>query len=88
MKKIAFILLLSFNTICSYASPDRIGDEGNGSSFLDTVGLIVMCIMGLPIAFYVTKEWFSGNMKDDNSMGCAAVAVIVSFILFVVIKCS
>lgn len=62
--------------------------DSGGSSFFDTLGIIVMCIIGLPIAFICAKEWLSENMKDDNSMGCMSVAVIIAFIIFVVVKCS
>lgn len=62
--------------------------NGGGSSFLDTLGLIVMCIIGLPVAFIFAKEWLSGNLKEDNTMGCMSVAVIVAFVIFVLVKCS
>jgi len=62
--------------------------NGGGSSFLDTLGLIVMCIIGLPVAFIFAKEWLSGNLKEDNTMGCMSVAVIVVFVIFVLVKCS
>ena len=91
-KCLALITALSF---CSYklmAAPEDHGRwysvGSGGSSFFDTLGIIVMCIIGLPIAFICAKEWLSGNMKDDNSMGCMSVAVIIAFIIFVVVKCS
>jgi len=62
--------------------------NGGGSSFLDTLGVIVMCIIGLPVAFIFAKEWLSGNLKEDNTMGCMSVAVIVVFVIFVLVKCS
>lgn len=62
--------------------------NGGGSSFLDTLGVIVMCIIGLPVAFIIAKEWLSGNLKEDNTMGCMSVAVIVVFVIFVLVKCS
>lgn len=62
--------------------------NGGGSSFLDTLGVIVMCIIGLPVAFIFAKEWLSGNLKENNTMGCMSVAVIVVFVIFVLVKCS
>ena len=83
------LLLYSFQLI---AAPEDHGRwysvEGGGNSIFDTIGIIIMCVLGLPIAFVFAKEWLSGNMKDDNTMGCMSVAAIVAFILFVIVKCS
>ena len=87
MKKIAFILLLSFNTICSYASPDRIGDEG-GSSFLDTLWAIIIGVIALPVLFVIAKEGMSDSEKDGKTTGLVALLAIVAFIIFLVVKCS
>lgn len=86
MKKTLFSIILSFVSISTLASPDRIGDAG-GSVF-DSIGIVIMCIIGLPIAFIIVKEWLSGNMDDDDSMGCISIIAIAAFILFVVVKCS
>ena len=91
-KGLAIISAFLLYSVRLIAAPEDHGRwyslDDSGNSFLDTLGLIIMCIMGLPIAFMIAKEWFSGNMKDDNTTGCMAVAVKAAFILFVVVKCS
>lgn len=86
---LATSLLYSFQLI---AAPEDHGRwyslNGGGSSFLDTLGVIVMCVIGLPVAFIFAKEWLSGNLTEDNTMGCMSVAVIVVFVIFVLVKCS
>ena len=91
-KCLSLTTALLFYSLQIVAAPEDHGRwysvDGGGSSFLDTLGMIIMCILGLPVAFIFAKEWLSGNMKDDNSMGCLSVAAIIGFILFVVVKCS
>ena len=91
-KCLALIAALLFCCLQLVAAPEDHGRwysvDDSGGSFFDTLGIIVMCILGLPVAFISAKEWLSGKMKDDNSMGCMSVAAIAAFILFVVVKCS
>jgi len=86
------ITILLSHCVLLIAAPEDHGRwyslNGGGSSFLDTLGVIVMCIIGLPVAFIFAKEWLSGNLKEDNTMGCMSVAVIVVFVIFVLVKCS
>lgn len=89
---LSLITVLSFYSYQLIAAPEDHGRwysvDGGGSSFLDTLGVIIMCIIGLPVAFIFAKEWLSGNLKEDNTMGCMSVAVIVVFVIFVLVKCS
>jgi cyanate permease len=87
-KKKVLTSLLLFVSICALASPDRIGDEGG--SIFNTIGMIIMCIIGLPLVFGMALSLFDGRKKnkDDITNGLLSLAAIVGFILFVFIKCS
>lgn len=87
MKKIILTVSLAFITIYSFASPDRIGDEG-GSSFLDTLWTIIIGVIALPVLFVIAKEGMSDSEKDGKTTGLVALLVIAAFIIFLVVKCS
>ena len=87
MKKTFLTVSLAFITICSFASPDRIGDEGAGS-FLDTLWVIIIGVVALPVLFVIAKEGMSDREKDDKTTGFVALLVIAAFILFLIVKCS
>ena len=85
MKKIFLVFLLSFMTELSYASPDRIG---NGHSFFDSFGAILIGLLALPVLIVMIRGGLSDNEKEGKTTGCIALLAVGAFVLFVIVKCS
>lgn len=96
MKKICYTLLLTFFSVCSYASSDSIYDDGRTiiDVILDKIEFIFIAIMAiyfLPALLAIAKDWLSGGMgndSDSNSLGCMSIVTIAAIILFFIIECS